>query len=82
MPPSRDDFARWRDDHVTQWVIRAHEAAAEANKAKWVDLSWGSGSANQAMLTEWRTLADAYMAISQATYESFCDMLGERPVEG
>lgn len=79
MPPSRDDFARWRDDHVTRWVMEAHHAAAEANKAEWIKSSWETGRASEGALRLLRANADAYEAISRTDYEGFCDMLGEQP---
>ena len=81
MTPSRDDFARWLDDPVTNWVMRAHLMAAETNKTAWIDASWGNGAASKEMLAELRTRADAYLAITQTGYEGFCDMLGEQPNE-
>lgn len=79
MPPSRDDFARWRDDHVTRWVFRGLEAEAANQKAEWDGISWGNGKANQAALDELRTRADAYRAMAETTYEGFCEVLGETP---
>lgn len=81
MPPSRDDFARWRDDRVTDWVIRAHLAAAETNRTAWTEASWNGGACSKEMLLELRTRADAYLAIAETGYEGFCDMLGETPDE-
>lgn len=82
MPPSREDFIRWRDDPVTQWVMRAHQAAADANKSEWMRSTWETGKASEGALRELRTRADAYEAICQTDYEGFCDMLGEEPHEG
>ena len=79
MTPTREDFARWRDDHVTRWVMAAHKAAADANKADWVNGAWETGQAAEGALQVARTRADAYLAISEAGYEAFCDMLGEEP---
>lgn len=79
MTPSREDFARWRDDHVTRWVMQAHRAAADANRESWARSSWETGKASEGALRELRTRADAYLAIVDADYESFCDMLGETP---
>jgi hypothetical protein len=79
--PTRDDFARWREDHVTRFILAAHRQIAEDNKAEWVRISWENGSANAVMLQELRTRADAYEAISATTYEGYCDALGEAPRE-
>ena len=79
MTPTRDDFARWLDDPVTAWVMRAHLKAAEANKDQWIAASWENGACSREMLAELRTRADAYRAIAEAGYEAFCEMLGEEP---
>lgn len=81
LPPSREDFARWQADRVTQWVMAAHRAAADANKAAWVDQSWVGGACSRDVLTDLRIRADAYLAIADTSYEGFCDMLGEEPNE-
>lgn len=79
MPPSRDDFARWLDDPVTGYVMRAHLASAAANEAEWKRVSWDNGIASQATLNELRTRADAYKAIAEMTYEAVCDANGDEP---
>lgn len=79
MTPSREDFDRWLDNSVSRWVMRALTAAAEANKAAWIEASWGGGGCSKELLAELRTRADAYRALPETTYEGFCDMLGEQP---
>jgi hypothetical protein len=79
MAPSRDDFARWLEDPVTRWVQAAHAKLADDNKAEWIRASWENGAASEAFLRELRTRADAYLAITQTTYEGYCDALGEQP---
>lgn len=81
MPPSRDDFARWRDDPVTRWVMAAHKAAADQNKTAWANAAWTTGNASPGALMEARTRADTFMAIVDAEYIDFCAMLGEEPRE-
>lgn len=79
--PVREDFARWLDDPVTRYVMAAHLAMADANKAEWLRVSWDNGAASQAYLTELRTRADAYRAISEMTYDSLVDANGDEPNE-
>lgn len=79
MPPSRDDFARWRDDPVTRWVMKAHDVLAEDCRKEWVGISWGNGSANQPVLSALRTRADAYLALPEGTYEAYCETMSEVP---
>lgn len=79
MTPSREDFARWRDDPVTRWVLKALEADAEAQKAAWMSHSWDNGHANPQTLLEFRTRADAYRAMREADYAAYCEALGDTP---
>lgn len=81
MTPSREGFTRWLDNSVTEWVMRAMIAAADANKAAWIDASWEGGACSKEMLAELRTRADAYRALPDTDYDGFCDMLGEQPNE-
>lgn len=82
--PSREDFERWRDDYVTQWIFRALRQGATDQREQWSASSWDSGATNPAndtrtmnLLRELRTRADAYSAMEQASYEAFCEMNGD-----
>lgn len=79
MTPSADEFARWRDDPVTQWVFAATAKGADENRDAWVQASWTNGVADPALLTELRTRADAYNALSATSYEDWCATHGETP---
>lgn len=79
MAPSAEDFQRWQDDPVTRWVLNAHRAIAEQNKAEWLRVSWGEGIANPAYLQELRVRADAYEAIGATAYEGYLEANGEEP---
>ena len=79
MAPSADDFARWRDDPVTRWVMEAHARIAEANKNEWVRVSWENGVANPAVLQALRVRADTYEAIVATTYEGYLETNGDEP---
>jgi hypothetical protein len=79
MPPHSEDFARWREDRVTQWVFAALSAMSDANRASWIEASWENGIANERVLTELRTRADAYRAMFETDYAAFCDANGDEP---
>lgn len=64
-----DDFANWREDPVTQWVMGACAKAAEEQRQGWLDATWGTGEANQLLLTELRTRADAYLILAQSDWQ-------------
>lgn len=79
MPPSSEDFARWREDRVTQWVFAAIMMGAEAQKAEWMRASWDNGAVAPALLSELRTRSDAYMALIETDYTGWCEILNEEP---
>lgn len=79
MAPSAEEFARWRDDRVTQWVFRALATCAEENKADWLQQSWEGGNADLGKLIELKTRSDAYRAIIDAPYRAHCETLGDEP---
>ncbi len=75
-----DDFARWRDDNVTQFVFAAVAAGAKQQQDAWLETSWGMGTAKPELLRELRTRADAYYALIDTTYEGWCENNGVEPV--
>ncbi len=77
--PSAEEFDRWRDDRVTQWVFASLAMTADENKADWLRRSWEGGDANPMVLTELKTRADAYRAIIDAPYLAHCETLGDEP---
>lgn len=77
-----EEFDAWRDDPVTQWVFAACLKAAEAQRQAFMDASWDTGVANQQLLTELRTRADAYSALAETTHIGWCNANEEEsPVE-
>ncbi len=84
MPPSAEEFARWRDDRVTRWIFKAIEQGVAANKKAWDDASWGAGVGNPdnlaKLLAELRTRSDAYRALIDTTYEGWAEMNGDEAV--
>ena len=79
MKVSAEDFARWRDDRVTQWVFAAILMGVEEQRALWMRTSWDNGTASPALLSELRNRTDGYMALIETPYEGWCEMLGEEP---
>lgn len=72
-----EEFEAWRDNPITQWVRAAFKRLAEENKAAWVETSWERGAAGPAELIELKTRADAYMAMSEMTFEDLQVTHGE-----
>jgi hypothetical protein len=73
-PISAEEFAAWRDDPVTQIVLKAHLEMAEKQREGWAKASWDAGTVDPLLLTELKTRADAYRAIAECSYE---DVVGE-----
>lgn len=77
--PSREEWAAWRDDPTTLFILAALRNAAAAQKEAWDADSWHTGQANDRLLIELRTRADAYESIETADYEAFCEWAGVDP---
>jgi hypothetical protein len=78
--PSRDEFAAWRDDPVTRFVMRALERNADECREEWLRKSWEAGQADQRTLDALRERSDALLGFT-ADYEAFCETLGLEPQE-
>lgn len=80
-----EDFARWRDDHITKLVFKALNKAAEAQRDAWIEASWQGGMARaedlEAARIELRTRADAYRSLEELTVEQLADWLGIEDAE-
>jgi hypothetical protein len=77
--PSADDFAIWRDNPVTAWVLAGVQRFADLQKVAWADGSWADGKADQQTLDRLRTRADAYEGLATLTYEQ---AVGLHPSDG
>lgn len=71
-----EDFARWREDPMTQTVLGALKLAEEEQRKQWESASWGGqvvrGEDMERLLLELRTRADAYAALGAMTFEDMC----------
>lgn len=76
--PSREDFAAWRDQPVTQFVMAALLRNAEECREEWVRQSWDAGFADEKVLTGLRERADALLGFT-ADYDAFCETLNLEP---
>lgn len=73
-PISAEEFAAWRDDPVTQVVLKAHADMVELQRAGWMAASWDGGDCDPLLRAALKARADAYTAIAECTYE---DIVGE-----
>lgn len=72
-----DEFANWREDPVTKWVLAACEKAAAECQDGWSTTTFETGVADQLLLTELRTRADAYRALAETNWEGWAKTHGE-----
>lgn len=73
-PISAEEFAAWREDPVTQWVVAELAKASEAQKAAWIEQSWERTDCDPILLTELKTRGDAYSALAEMTYEDLAEI--------
>ena len=76
--PSRDEFAAWRDEPTTQFVMAALARNADECREAWMAASWEGGEADQRKLDGLRERSDALLGFT-ADYEAFCQTLGLAP---
>jgi hypothetical protein len=83
--PLREDFARWRDDPMTQTVLGALKLAEDEQKNQWDAASWGGSVARaedlERLRIELRTRADAYASLREMTWPDVATWLGIDPDE-
>lgn len=72
-----EEFANWREDPVTQWVMDACEKAAEENKQGWIDASWEAGETSPLLRMELRTRADSYRILAESDWLVWARTHGE-----
>jgi hypothetical protein len=76
--PSREEWAAWRDDPTTLFVMAALKRNAEECQEQWVRASWEGGKADQRMLDGLRERSDALLGFT-GNYDAFCETLGLEP---
>ena len=82
MTIEAEDFEQWRAHPVTEAVTRALVMLAERNRARWIELSWGSGQADQLILTDLRARAEVALDLSELTVEELNGVLDEESTSG
>lgn len=77
--PSAEEFARWRDDRVTQWVFKALQTRVEEQRQLWISASWQGGKADPLILKELQSRATAFVEVFDNPYENWCATNGDEP---
>ena len=78
IAPTRDEFAAWRNDATTRFVMAALNRNADECRDAWMSASWEGGIADQRKLDGLRERSDALLGFT-ADYEAFCETLGLEP---
>ena len=76
--PSKEEFAAWRDEPITQFVMAALARNAEECREAWMNESWHGGNADQRTLDTYKARSDALLGFT-ADYEAFCETLNLEP---
>ena len=76
--PSKEEFAAWRDEPITQFVMAALVRNAEECREAWMLESWERGKADELTLHALRERSDALLGFT-ADYEAFCETLRLEP---
>lgn len=70
MQPSPEEFREWTRHPVTEWVMACVDKFATEQKSRWSNLAW-DGNLSEILLTEAKTRADSYKALSETAYEDW-----------
>lgn len=68
VPITEEEFLAWREDPTTVAIVALLGAFADAQKAAWDAASWEKGEADEFLLVELRTRADAYRALAELSF--------------
>ena len=64
---TEEEFQAWRDHPVTQYVTKAFEAMAAAQKKAWIESTWDGNHCDAYDLCALRTRADTFNAMKECT---------------
>lgn len=69
----KEDFEAWMAHPVTEYILKRVGELSEANKQKWMDVSWGTGSCDPMVLVELKARSQAAKDLSELTFEDIND---------
>jgi hypothetical protein len=73
-PVSAEEFAAWREDPVTAWVMGELGKAADAQKEAWMVMSWEGNVTDPIELQILKTRADSYRALAEVEYDQLAEL--------
>ena len=68
---SEEEYAEWRQNPVTEWVVAAMEKQAAGIKAKWAEAAWSASEVDERTLIDAQARADCYRAIPDSEYDDW-----------
>lgn len=77
MKIDREDFDEWLANPVTEEVLRGLRVLAERSKQRWIELSWGGGSADALMLADLRARSEVVNDLCELTFEELEEYLDD-----
>lgn len=84
--PSEEEFAVWRENPITEWVLAGVQRFADAQQPSFARLAWGADPAewDDLRLTRERIRArqDAYEGLAKLTYEQALGLHEETASDG
>lgn len=76
--PSADEYATWRDNPITAWVMKGVQHYADLQPAQWLAMSWNTGEADVEALARMRTRAESYADLANLSYDDACGLHEEQ----
>jgi hypothetical protein len=80
MTIEKEDFDAWRDNPITQAVMKRVSAIAEEAKQHWLAISWEGGSADPLILADLRAKATIANDLVNLKHEDIDDEEHKRRV--
>jgi len=65
-PPTDEEYEAWIDHPITVFVLDCYQRMADEQRQAWELTSWEGGHADNALLLELRTRADAYRSMAES----------------
>ena len=69
--PDAEEFAAWRDQPVTRWVMECLRLKAIEQLEGWTMASWRNGNCDPLLRMELATRADTFSSLNESGYEDF-----------
>lgn len=75
--PDEETFEVWRADHTTQLVFKALDTLEEKARSQWLEVSWGHGNADEALLIDLRARVEVIKDLRELSHEDLEEILSD-----